>query len=56
VQDTESKIAWSPEMGIVMRVSGYREAILSALLVEFSADLAIRVVSLSGLAILKIFA
>jgi predicted nucleotidyltransferase len=56
VQDTENKIAWPPEMDIVMSVSGYREAIKSALLVEFSAGLVISVVSLAGLAILKIFA
>lgn len=56
VQDAENKIAWPPEMDIVMSVSGYQEAHESALLVELDADLAIKVISLAGLAILKIFA
>jgi predicted nucleotidyltransferase len=56
VQDANNKIAWPPEMDIVMSVSGYQEALESALLVEIDTDLAIKVVSLAGLAILKIFA
>ena len=56
VQDENNMIAWPPEMDVVMSVSGYQEALESALLVELNADLAIKVVSLAGLAILKIFA
>lgn len=56
VQDDNNMIAWPPEMDVVMSVSGYQEALKSALLVELNADLAIKVVSLAGLAILKIFA
>jgi len=56
VQDAKNKIAWPPEMDVVMSVSGYQEALESALLVELNAELTIKVVSLAGLAILKIFA
>ncbi|OGV75664.1 MAG: hypothetical protein A3I83_09650 [Methylotenera sp. RIFCSPLOWO2_02_FULL_45_14] len=56
VQDAKNRIAWPPEMDVVMSVSGYQEALESALLVELDIDLAIKVVSLAGLAILKIFA
>jgi predicted nucleotidyltransferase len=57
VQDDNNMIAWPPELDVVMSVSGYQEALESALLVELDADLVeIKVVSLAGLAILKIFA
>lgn len=56
VQDDNNMIAWPPELDVVMSVSGYQEALESALLVELDTDLAIKVVSLAGLAILKIFA
>ncbi len=56
VQDDKDRIAWPPEMDVVMSVSGYQEALESALLVELNAELTIKVVSLAGLAILKIFA
>ena len=56
VQDENNMIAWPPELDVVMSVSGYQEALESALLVELDIDLAIKVVSLAGLAILKIFA
>ena len=56
VQDDNNMIAWPPELDVVMSVSGYKEALESALLVELDAELTIKVVSLAGLAILKIFA
>lgn len=56
VQDDKNMIAWPPEMDVVMSVIGYQEALESALLVELDAELTIKVVSLAGLAILKIFA
>jgi len=56
VQDDNNMIAWPPELDVMMSVSGYQEALESALLVELDTDLAINVVSLAGLAILKIFA
>lgn len=56
VQNDNNMIAWPPELDVVMSVSGYQEALESALLVALDTDLAIKVVSLAGLAILKIFA
>ena len=56
VQDENNMIAWPPELDVVMSVSGYQEALESALLVELDAELTIKVVSLAGLTILKIFA
>ena len=56
VEDENNMIAWPPELDLQMSVSGYQESLDSALLVELDTDLAIKVVSLAGLAILKIFA
>lgn len=56
VQDDNNMITWPPELDVVMSVSGYQEALESALLVALDTDLVIKVVSLAGLAILKIFA
>ena len=56
VQDNNNMIAWPPELDVVMSVSGYQEALESALLVALADNLTIKVVSLAGLAILKIFA
>lgn len=56
VQDHKNMIAWPPDMDVVMNVSGYQEAFESALLIEVETDLTIKVISLPGLAILKIFA
>jgi predicted nucleotidyltransferase len=49
-------IAWPPDMQILMRVAGYGEALETALLVQVAAGLMIRIVSLPGLAMLKLFA
>lgn len=48
VQDDKNMIAWPPEMDVVMSVSGYHEALESALLVELNSELMIKVVSLAG--------
>lgn len=56
VQDADNNIAWPPDLDIVMSVSGYQEALQSALLVEIEDGLIIKVVSLPGLAILKLIA
>lgn len=56
VQNAENKIAWPPDLDIVMSVSGYQEALESALLIELDTNLVVKVVSLAGLAILKILA
>ena len=56
VRDDNNMIAWPPELDVVMSVSGYQEALESALMVELNTELTIKVVSLAGLAMLKIFA
>jgi predicted nucleotidyltransferase len=56
VEDPAATIAWPPDRSIVMNVAGYREAFEAAPQVEIDAGLVVRVVSLPGLAILKLFA
>lgn len=56
VQDAENNIAWPPDMAIVMNVSGYREAFNTSLLVALDTDVQVNLVSLAGLAILKLLA
>lgn len=56
VQDNNNMIVWPPEFDVIMNVSGYQEALESALLVELNDELTIKVPSLAGLIILKIFA
>lgn len=56
VQDENQRIAWPPDLDVVMSVSGYQEAFDSSLMVELDNAVSIKVVSLAGLAILKIFA
>lgn len=50
------KIAWPPDQSIVMNMAGYREAFSAAQEVEIAQGFVVRVASLSGLAILKLFA
>lgn len=56
VQDDSNRIVWPPDLDVVMNVSGYQEALQSALLVELENNLVVKVASLAGLAMLKIFA
>ena len=56
VEDPGATIAWPPDRSVVMNVAGYREAFTSAVLVEIDPGLVIRVVSLPGLAMLKMLA
>lgn len=49
-------LAWPPEMDVYMTVAGFAEALESAQLVELAAGLIVKVASLPGLAILKLFA
>ncbi len=48
-------IAWPPDGAVVMNVAGYAEVFASAVPVELEPGLTIRVASLAGLAILKLF-
>jgi predicted nucleotidyltransferase len=56
VEVPPSTIAWPPEMKVVMNVAGYEEALETSQLVEVVPEFPVRVVSLPGLALLKLFA
>lgn len=56
IEDPAATIAWPPDRSVVMNVAGYREAFDAARLVEIDPGFVVRVVSLPGLAILKLFA
>ena len=51
-----NEIAWPPDMQIVMNVAGYADAIAAGESVEFAPDCTGKVVSLAGLAVLKLVA
>jgi predicted nucleotidyltransferase len=51
-----NKIAWPPDLSVVMNVAGYREALAAAEQVELRTGLVVRVASLSSLAVLKLLA
>lgn len=50
------EIAWPPDMEVVMNVAGYDDVLAAAEHVRFAADFDGKVVSLAGLAILKLVA
>lgn len=56
IADPAATIAWPPDRSIVMNVAGYREAFHAAPSVEIDPGFVVRVVSLPGLAIRKLFA
>ena len=56
VVERDGNIKWPPDQAIVMNVSGYDEALNTALRVEVEAGLLIPVASLASLAMLKVFA
>jgi predicted nucleotidyltransferase len=56
IEDPGATIAWPPDRSIVMNVAGYREAFDAAALVEVGPGFVVRVVSLPGLALLKLVA
>jgi predicted nucleotidyltransferase len=56
VEDPGATIAWPPDRSVVMNVAGYREAFDAAAQVEVGPGFVVRVVSLPGLAILKLLA
>ena len=51
-----NEIAWPPELTMIMNVAGYEDVLAAAELVEFSPGFIQKVVSVAGLAILKIVA
>lgn len=56
VEEPPGQIAWPPDLSIVMRVTGYGEALVAAETVEVAPGFVVRVTSLPGLAVLKLFA
>lgn len=56
VESPEHTIAWPPALDIVMNVAGYQDVFDAAVSVEIEDGFIVRVVSLPGLAILKLFA
>ncbi len=56
VENNAHLIAWPPDAAVLMSVAGYAEVISAAEIVEIKPGVEIPVVSLAGLAILKLFA
>lgn len=56
VENSDRFIAWPPEMAIIMNVTGYEEALDASIKVQIDENTIARVVSLPGLALLKLFA
>lgn len=56
VENLDSTIEWPPEMNVVMNVSGFSEALRSAILLKIAENFSIRVASLAGMAALKLIA
>ena len=56
VECEENTITWPPDMSVVMNVAGFRDAQATAVKVEVEPGLALSIASVSGIAVLKIFA
>ena len=56
LQVDKQTLLWPPEMDVAMTVAGFEEALHAAVEVELAADLVVKVASLPGLAVLKLFA
>ncbi len=56
IAGTQTIIAWPPAHAVVMNVTGYTDALAGAVTLRVAADLSIKVASLPGLALLKLFA
>jgi predicted nucleotidyltransferase len=56
VEQPPNTIVWPPDLGIIMNVAGYEEALATSTAVQIQPDLIVQVVSLPGLALLKLFA
>ena len=56
IEQTPHTFAWPPELDVMMNVAGYEDALKAAEHVQVTPDLIIRVASLPGLAVLKLFA
>lgn len=56
IAEGAAQIAWPPDMAVIMSVVGYDDALAAAEQVKLAADFDVKVVSLSGLAMLKLVA
>lgn len=56
ISNGTNEIAWPPDLKTIMNVAGYEDVLAAAELVEFSPGFTQKVVSIAGLAILKIVA
>ncbi|MEY4730292.1 MAG: hypothetical protein RL020_1450 [Pseudomonadota bacterium] len=56
VETTNHQIEWPPSMDEVMNVIAYQEVLANSVKIEVEKDLVISVISLPGLALLKLFA
>ena len=56
IEDQHAQFAWPHDIGIIMNVAGYRDAHASAIPVEVAPGLTLHIISIAGLAILKLFA
>jgi predicted nucleotidyltransferase len=56
VEQDAHQIAWPPDMSVVMNMTGYAEALASALEVDVGNELIVPVVSIPALAVLKLLA
>ena len=56
VESPEQTITWPPAGEIVMNVAGFQDTFTAADTVQIEPDLNVRIVSLPGLAVLKLFA
>lgn len=56
VENAQGKVALLPDWNFIMDISGFRDVFDASSIVELEKTLSIRIVSLAGLAVLKIFA
>lgn len=56
IETSSNKIAWPPDMSVIMNVAGYRDALNAAVTVEVCPGINMAVASLPGIATLKLFA
>lgn len=56
VEHRSHEISWPPDMNVVMNVTGYREALHSALQVDVGSGLVVPVISVPALAAIKLLA
>jgi len=56
LESADTRIAWPPDMSVLMNVAGFRDAQAAAVPVELAPGLVIPIASIPGIAVLKLFA